>query len=391
MKMVRTKHLILALSGPFVVYSILGGLLGRVLAKDSAYRYLSVFQDVVTLILNNYVDPVEVDSVMEGAIRGMMEALDPDSCYLSPEEFRAYQDRGEKDLPGIGIEVTKGYYLQVVAVLPGSAGERAGLRPGDMLKSVDGRNTRDVNVIVGESLLRGHPGSTVALQVVRGRQPEPIELSVKREIYASAPVAYKMLTEDTGYIHVSSLRRGTADEVARSVERLRREKASRLVLDLRNSFGRRAEEGARVAELFVSGGLAAKLERRNGDKSALELSADRVIFRGPLAVLVNHASSGAAEILAAAIAHAGRAEVVGETTSGRAALQRTIPLGDGSGLVLSVSQYWSPDEKPLLGSGMEPSVKVREPRREEDRRGDPILEKALELLASDEGQSKVAA
>ena len=100
MKFVRVRHLLLLLSAPFVIYAVLGGFLGRVLARDSAYRYLSVFQDVVTLIMNNYVDAVEMDGVVEGGIRGMMEALDPDSAYLSPEEFAKFQNPGRAECGG---------------------------------------------------------------------------------------------------------------------------------------------------------------------------------------------------------------------------------------------------------------------------------------------------
>jgi carboxyl-terminal processing protease len=162
-----------------------------------------------------------------------------------------------------------------------------------------------------------------------------------------------------------------------------------LVLDVRNSFGRVAEEGARVAELFVPGGPAAILQSRSGEKTDLVLGSDRVKYAGPLVVLLNRGSSGAAEIMSSAIRHADRADLVGERTSGRSAVQKTIPMGDGSALVLSVSQYWTPDDKPLLGRGLEPSVEVREPSINGTEGGDPILEKALELLA--EKRTKAAA
>jgi carboxyl-terminal processing protease len=389
MKKIRPRYLLLALSGPFVLYAILGGFLGKALARDSAYRYLSVFQDVVTLLMKNYVEPVEMGHVMEGAIRGMMDALDPDSCYLTPKEFEAFQNPQKGNRTGIGVEVIKRYYLQLVAVLPDSPAEKAGLKPGDMLKSVDGANTREMNVVVGESLLIGPPGSTVRLMVLRGRQPEPTEYLVARETKPVPAVAYKMLPDSTGYIRIASFREGAAAEVAEGVEKLKQQGAAELVLDIRNSFGRVAEQGAKVAELFVSGGLAARLQGRSGEHTDLELATDRVIFRGPMAVLLNHDSSGAAEILASAIGHAERAELVGEKTLGRSAVQKTIPMGDGSALILSVSQYSTPEGDPLLGKGIEPTIEVEEPRLAEDRVGDPILEKALESLT--QARVKVAA
>lgn len=385
----RARHLIFLFSLPFVVYAVLGGFLGKAIARDSAYRYLTVFQDVVTLISNNYVEQVQIESVMEGAIRGMMDALDPDSCYLSPQEFESYMSPEKNDVAGIGVEVAKGYYLEVASVLPGSPAQKAGLKAGDLLKSVDGVNTREMNVIVGESRLRGPVGSAVTLQVIRGRQPEPVEFSIERDYAATTSVAYKMLTETIGYIHIASFRNGVSDEVARGVARLEQEGATSLVVDVRNSFGRMAEEGARVAELVLDGGVAAKLQRRNGEKETLELATGRQIFDGPIVLLTNGNTAGSAEIFASAVRHANRAETVGETTSGRAAIQKAIPLEDGAGLVLSVAQYWTPDDKPLLGEGIAATVEVQSSTDEEEA-GDRVLEKALQLLEQG-AKTKVAA
>ena len=381
MKFVRARHLLLLLSGPFVLYAVLGGFLGRALARDSAYRYLSVFQDVVTLIMNNYVDAVEMDGVLEGGIRGMMEALDPDSAYLSPEEFAKFQNPGEQDTAGIGAEVTKRYYLAIVGVLPGSSAERAGLRPGDLLKSVEGRNTRELSVTIGESLLHGPAGSTVGLQVIRGRQPDPIEVSVEREVYSGDAVAHKMLTDSIGYIRIAAFRPGVDEEVKRAVRSLTAGGATSLVVDVRNSFGRIAAEGAEVAELLISGGVAAILENRDGDKTDLALESGRVVFDGPINVLVNRGTSTAAEIFGSAVQHAERGELVGERTAGRSGVQKTISLDDGSGLVLSVSQYSTPKGVALLGKGLEPTVEVGDSFQADNGDGDPILEKAIEILS----------
>jgi len=383
MKKTRGKVLILALSVPLVLYAILGGFLGRALARDSAYRYLAVFQDVLTLVMSNYVEPVKLEVVMEGALRGMMDALDPDSCYLTPQEFTDFQKpANEKPRAELGIEVTKRYYLQVVAVLPGSPAEGAGLQPGDLLKSVDGVNTRDTNVVVGESMLRGAAGSSVRLQIIRGRSADPLEVTVERKVLSGAPVAYKMMDGPTGYIRIASFRPGVAKEVAQAVRTLEAAGASELVLDVRDSFGRLAEEGAAVAELFVAGGPAATLQRRDQSKNGLNLAADRVVFRGAAVLLVNDASSGAAEIVASAFQTAKRAELVGVKTAGRAALQRVVPLGYGAGLVLSVSQYWTPDGKALLGNGIQPTVEVQIRDDREAAASDAILEKGLEVLKS---------
>lgn len=388
MTRIRAKHLILGFSIPFVLYAILGGFLGRVLARDSAYRYLSVFQDVVTHVMSSYVEQPEMDEVMDGAIRGMMDALDPDSCYLTPEEYEAFTTPEAQPKADIGVEVTKRYYVQVVAVLAGSPAEAAGLKPGDLLKSIDGKNTREVNVIVGAAMLRGPAGSKLKLEVIRGRQPEPIKITVNRRDVVASPVEFELLQEGTGYVHITSFRAGTATDVKRSLEILKGQGAERIVLDVRNSFGRIAADGAHVAELFVAGGVAARLQTRKGEITDVTLASDRVAFEGPIVVLINRGSSGAAEIVASGIRSANRGELVGVQTSGRSAVQKTLPLGDGAALVLSVGQYWTPDGKAMLGEGLEPTVEVGRPDdTPEDE--DPVLDKALELL--EEGVFKKAA
>jgi len=376
----RFKHLVLAFSIPFVLYAILGGYLGRALARDSAYRYLSVFQDVVTLVMNNYLSEPEMDQVMNGAIRGMLEALDPDSCYLSAEEYQAYRDPEAHKKADIGVELTKRYYLQVVSVLPGSPAEKAGLEPGDLLKSVGGANTREVNVIAGEAMLRGGAGTKVTLEVIRDRQPDPVTLEVERRDVVVSPVTFQNLGSGTGYVKISAFRPGTDTDVKRAVEMLKGQGASKIVLDVRNSFGRFAEEGAKVAELFVSGGVAARLQSRKGETTDVRLATDRVAFAGDMVLLINGGSSGAAEIVASAFRTAKRGEVLGVPTSGRSAVQKAISLGDGTAVVLSVAQYWTPDGKPLLGEGLEPTLVVERTPEDEEKGIDPVLDKAIEVL-----------
>ena len=386
----RFKHYLLAFSVPFVLYAILGGLLGRALARDSAYRYLSVFQDVVTLVMNNYLTAPEMDQVMDGAIRGMLEALDPDSCYLDEQEYLAYKDPEAHRRADIGVELTKRYYLQVVSVLPGSPAEKAGVEPGDLLKSVGGMNTREVNVVAGEAMLRGGARTTVSLEVIRDRQPDPIKIDVERRDILVSPVTFEKLESGAGYIKIASFRPGTDTDVKRAVEVLKGQGAEKLVVDVRNSFGRVAEEGAKVAELFVAGGVAARLQSRRGETSDLKLAADRVAFTGDMVLLINGGSSGAAEIVASAFRTAKRGEILGVPTSGRSAVQKAISLGDGTAVVISVAQYWTPDGKPLLGEGLEPTLVVERTPEDEEKGVDPVLDKAIEVLVDSAKLKKAA-
>lgn len=309
-----------------------------------------------------------------------MDALDPDSCYLTPEQYSAFKDPSSHAKPDIGVELSKRYYLQVVAVLAGSPAEAAGVEPGDLIKSIDGENTREVNVIVGDSMLKGAAGSEVSLEIIRGRQADPLEIKVARRDVVASPVSFELLEDGTGYIKITSFRSGVEIDTKRGIELLKKQGARAIVLDVRNSFGRLAEDGARVAELFIDGGLAARLQSRKGETSDLQLDRGSVAFSGPVALLINRGSSGAAEILASAFRTAKRGEILGVPTSGRVGVQKAISLGDGSGLVLSVAQYWTADGKALLGEGLEPTIEVAGSEEPESEDADPVLDKALEVL-----------
>jgi carboxyl-terminal processing protease len=382
----RGKALVLAVSLSLVAYALLGGFLGKALARDSAYRYLAVFQDVLSLVTSAYVEPVNVETIREGAIRGMMDALDPDSVYLTPEEF-ALLTSGERPPgreAGVGVGVSKRFYVEVAAVFPGSPADAAGLKPGDLLKSIDGVNTREVNVVVGENLLRGPVGSTAKLEVIRGRSAEPLEVTVERKLFAEKWVTHKTVDSETGYVRVVGLGPDVAREVASAVTALATEGAADIVVDLRDALGRTGDDGARVAELFIDGGLAATLQGRDGAKTEVRLVPGRVVHRGPVALLINERTAGAAEVLAAAFATAGRGELIGNKTAGRAAIQKPSRLADGSGLLLSASQYWTADGKAILGEGITPTVEVEERLTADESEGaeDPVLKKALEVLRS---------
>jgi carboxyl-terminal processing protease len=201
-----------------------------------------------------------------------------------------------------------------------------------------------------------------------------VVIEERRDVPAS-PVIQVLDGGGAGYIKITSFRPGTDTDVKRAIEMLKGQGASKIVVDVRNSFGRLAEEGAKVAELFVSGGVAARLQSRKGETTDLKLASDRVAFAGDVVLLVNGGSSGAAEIVASAFRTAKRGEIVGVPTSGRSAVQRAISLGDGTAIVLSVAQYWTPDGKALLGQGLEPTLTVERTLEDEEKGIDPVLDK----------------
>jgi carboxyl-terminal processing protease len=380
----RARLLVALLSTGLIAYISVGSLLGRVLG-DTSYGQLAVFNEVVRLVLDSYVEPVNLDRAMAGARLGMSDALDGDSAYLDPEEFRLYRQTPDAAAADVGLVLTRRFaFVMVVAARPGSPAERAGLRPGDLVKTIEGRHTRPMAAVAADRLLRGAPGSSVTLGILRAGA-EPFDVTVVRERVLPAAPRGRLVEDGTGYVRVSDFTPSTAEDVRTQVEALGREGAVRLLLDLRDAAWGEPSDAAKVAELFMQGGPVARLAGRRDEGTLLQADAARSAWSGPLAVLVNGGTAGPGEIVAAALLDAGRGTLVGERTFGRAAVSRPVPLPEG-GLVLTVGRWVSPSGKTIHGQGVEPSVAVAA-RREDDEdapegavRPDRILEKAIEVV-----------
>ena len=172
----RTRWIVLLVSTPVVAFVVIGSLLGRTLASQGAYEHLRVFEDVVSLVTQNYVEPVNVDKVMSGAMRGLADGLDADSAYLTPEQVRTFEAERIAAAGTTGLDLTRGYYLRVVSARDGSPAARAGLRTGDYVRAINGAPTRNMSTLEGMRLLRGAVGSKVMLTVLRGSATDPRDI-----------------------------------------------------------------------------------------------------------------------------------------------------------------------------------------------------------------------
>src|SRR5262245_48377961 len=302
----RSRLVVALLSTALIAYVALGSLLGRVLG-DTSYGQLAIFNEVVRLVLEAYVEGVNLDRAMAGARLGLGDALDGDSGYLEPEEFRLYQQPAREMDADIGVVLTRRFsFLMVVAARPGSPAQKAGLRTGDIVKSIDGRHSRPLLPPVGQRLLRGAPGSVVKLSILRAGA-DPFDVAVVRERIAPAAPSSKVLETGTGYVRVPEFSSKVADEVRADVETLKRNGARSLVLDLRDSAFGAPAEAVKVAEIFLKGGTVAKLAGTRVPEQTLTADPARSAWSGPLAVLVDSGSAGPAEIVAAALLDAARA------------------------------------------------------------------------------------
>jgi carboxyl-terminal processing protease len=380
----RTRLSVILLSTPVLAFVLVGGLMGKEsTSNDQDIQHLRVFQDVVSLVVSNYVEDVKVDKITEGAMRGLADGLDPDSAYLNPKQTRAIE-AGETLPDGdVGIELTRQYYLRVIAARDGSPAAKAGLQTGDYVRAIDGKPTRDMSVFEGARLLKGQPGSKVTVTVIRGNAADPHELVLVREKASGPAVTSKMLGSDVGYIRVATFRAGAPEELKKQASDLATAGAKSLVIDIRRTAEGAMESGHTAARAFVKSGTLGIKAGRDAKGSARETIAAKAgdgTIELPLTLLVTTGTSGAAELFAAALDGNARAQLVGERTVGRAGVQKLVKLPENRALWLTYARYLTPAGEPIHGRGLQPDVPVEEPDVEFGTTApttDPILDAAL--------------
>ena len=380
----RSRVFVLALSTPIIVFAFVGGYLGQAMAKDDTYQHLRVFEDVVSLVLNNYVEPVDVREAMKGAMRGLADGLDPESAYLTPDLVRSRESNDPGGPAEVGVDLTRQYYLRVVSARDGSPAAKAGIRAGDFVRAIDNRPTRDMSAYEGARLLRGAAGTKVSLLVIRGNAADPHMVDLVRERMAGPDVTSRMANAATGYIRVLQFSGDSASRLKQAVDALAKNGATRYIMDLRGTSRGDLDDGVAAARLFVRGGTLAVRLGRVDQREPIAGQPTEGAVTAPLALLVDIGTAGAAEVFAAALEGNGRADLIGTNTLGRAARQRLVKLPDQSGLWLTYLRYLTPSGDPIHEKGLAPDVDVDLPEIEfgaEVPTPDQALQEALEHLA----------
>ena len=362
---------------------LLGGLRADA-TPESQNPYASVSQlgRVLVQVENNYVDPVERDKLVEGAIKGMVENLDPHSAYLPPEDWRQFQSDTEGKFGGIGLEVDgRGEKLIVIAPIEGSPAERAGIKSGDQIVGVDGED------VIGQPLekvvkrMRGGAGSKVKLTMLRENKDPRKESSPKRDGDAAAPektgstltfeltrevihvsaVTQKMLDGNVGYFRIKQFQERTHAELLAGIAKLRSENRGEIagvLLDLRSNPGGLVDEATEIADEFLNTGGIYSMRHRGQVIEDLKARSGGALAEVPVVVLVNEYSASASELLVGALQDNKRATVVGATTFGKGSVQSILPLPNGAGLKLTTARYYTPSGHAIQADGIHPDVTV---------------------------------
>ncbi|HLI30042.1 MAG TPA: S41 family peptidase [Terriglobia bacterium] len=372
----RLRYLLIALSCVLVFYVVIGGLLGEgTSTNDETYRDLGVYSEVLSRIKSDYVTQPNLHNVTGGAIRGLLEALDPYSTYFNPQQFKAYLADPNPGPASVGIFVSKKFgFATVVSVLPGSPADKAGIKPADLIDRINGQPVRNLSAVQIQRELAGQPGTTVDVWVVDQTRGKPQKMTLTRVTLTPPPVFAKLVDDQTAYVRVAAFNQGKAKEIQAALKGLVNQGANKIVLDLRGCAGGSVDEAVKTASLFIQKGLITYTYGQRSPRHDYMAEPMGSSFQLPLAVLINRATAGPAEIVADAVLCDKRGDVVGAPSFGVGVVQKPIPVGDGSGLLLSVAKYYGPDGKAIEDHGVTPNVMVPGPGQEMTLNGGAVVE-----------------
>ena len=389
------KKIVLGVSVLVVAYVATGYMLGRS-SDDKAYRALTVYSEVLERIQSQYVDDPNMHAVTNGALHGLLDSLDPQSAYLSPLEYKDFKEKSASSPAGeSGLALTRRFgYIGVIGVLPGSPAANVGLRAGDILEKIAGFTTGQMAIDQAQLLLKGGPGNTVPLSVIRRGKAEPQEMTITLAKLTLPKLAEDKLSGDIAYLRVPLFNAGMSKQIREKLVQFQHNGAKKLILDLRDCSIGDDQEGIQTAQLFLSSGTIATLKGQTVTPVVSSADPSKVVWTQPVTVLIGNGTAGPAEILAAAIADNKRGDTVGERTYGTASQQKLIEMDDGAALILTVASYYTPGNKNIPTEGVGPTVEVHPsiddliaqadlsqpaavPSSSPD---DPVVRKAIEIL-----------
>jgi carboxyl-terminal processing protease len=355
-----------------------------------AYSKLKLFGDVLSIIQSSYVEEVNVDNLVKGAVTGMIQTLDPHSSYLTPDMLKQVEVETKGAFGGLGIEIgTKDGFLTVIAPIEDTPAARAGLQAGDKIIRIEKESTKNMNVMDVVKRLRGEPGTKVTITISRESLPEPKTYTLTRDIIKVKSVKSKPMGDGIGYIRLAQFQQDSHQEVDRALQGFLKEKEGikGLILDLRNNPGGLLDQAVRIADAFVDSGLIVYTDGRVEAQKTKYVAHKEGTYSGfPIVVLVNAGSASASEIVAGALQDHGRAIIIGQRTFGKASVQTILPLDDGSALRLTTARYYTPNGRSIQAKGIEPDIVVGDGRETPEGHPGILREKDIERHLKGDGE-----
>ena len=365
----KLQRSVFSVSVVLALVVLLGGFLppsvraGGFSASDGAYKQMGVYEEVLRKIQNFYVVQPSLPAVTDGALHGMVESLDSNSSYLTPDEYKAYKAAmAATATPGgaeqVGLHVSKRYgYATVVSVVTGSPADKQGIQDGDVIEAVDGTSTHDMSLAMIRMTLEGKTGTSVSMDVIVPGKDEPETKKLQR---GPVPVPALATQQYDGgsilYLKPAVLTRERVNELETVLKGVKAGK--KVLLDLRDVSSGDELQGVRLANAFLQSGTIGSLSGQKYPTQTFTADPSKFATSAPLVILANHGTAGAAEIVAAAVLGAKRGDVVGDRTFGDGTVEKTIDLPDGAAILLSVAKYNGPDGKPIQENAVRPNVPV---------------------------------
>lgn len=382
--MVRIKRQTFLVFFLVLAVATTGILLGRlsvtaVSAEGEGYEELKTFTEVLSMVKKHYVEDVKSKDLVYGAIRGMLNSLDPHSSFMTAEGYKDMQVETKGEFGGIGIQIgMKESMLTVIAPIEDTPAFRAGIQAGDKIVKINNVTTRDMTLQDAVSKMRGTPKTTVVISIMREGWKDSRDFTLTREIIKVKSIKSKVLESGIGYIKINQFQEQTANDLAAAIKKLNEEKITSLVLDLRNDPGGLLNSSIDVASQFLERDkLVVYTKTRTGEKSEF-FTHGNGHFTLPMVVLVNQGSASASEIVAGALKDWNRAVILGTVTFGKGSVQTVIPLSDGSGLRLTTAKYYTPKGKSIQGTGITPDIIVKLESKNGAKEHPVLREKDLE-------------
>ncbi len=345
-------------------------------SSTRTYEKLKAFSEILSLIESNYVESVESDALIDGAIKGMVKALDPHSSYLPPKSYKNMLVDTSGKFGGLGIEISvrKGI-LTVVSPIEDTPAFKVGIKAGDKIIKIEDESTLDMTLTEAVDRLRGETGTPVNITVFRESLDAPKEFTIVRAIIKVRSVVKKIYRNDIGYVKIRSFSKNTSKDLDAALAEFERKGVSKLVLDVRNNPGGLLNQAVEVSDRFLKKENLIVYTKGRTDEQNMRFTTHDKVKRVsyPMIILVNGGSASASEIVAGALQDLGRAVIVGTTTFGKGSVQTIIPLTDGSALRLTTARYYTPSGRVIQENGITPDI---------------IVEMPLESAKKDDGKKK---
>ncbi len=345
-----------------VFWTVGSGFYQSLLAKGAeTYKGLKLFSDVIELVENNYVDPVDSKELIEKAIQGMVHGLDPHSSLLSPDDFKELQIDTQGEFTGIGVSITmKDGFVTVISPIEGTPAYKAGIKAGDKIIKVNGKATGDLREAV--KMIRGPKGTEVVVTIVREEEKKPIDFKLIRDIIPVESVKAVVLKPGYGYIWITNFRDSTTDDLVSELEKLESNKIplKGLILDLRDNPGGLLSQAIDVSDLFIEKGTILSIKGRKEKNTQIYKATPNKVKRNyPIVLLINGGSASASEIVAGALQDQKRALIIGTSSFGKGSVQSVEKLRDGYGLKLTIARYYTPSGRSIQAKGIHPDIIVK--------------------------------